>query len=60
MKIKNALDGVHGLFVGRDEQRGVAREENQHGDQDGDAQAALHDFGFLILPINNRTEATKP
>ena len=31
MEIKDALDGVHRLFIGRDEKSGVAREENQQG-----------------------------
>ena len=50
VEIKNALDGVHGLFVRRDEQRRIAREENQRGDEHGDCKRAFIGFGFLLIP----------
>ena len=36
VEIEYALDGVHGRFVRRDEQRGVACAEDQQGDERGD------------------------
>ena len=41
VEVKDALDFMHGGFVGRNEERGVAGEENQGGGEDGDVRRDL-------------------
>src|SRR4029077_4081633 len=42
VEIENALDSVHGPFIRCNEERGIARAENQGGDGEYQCDAALH------------------
>ena len=50
VEIENALDGVHGGFIGRDEKRGIACAEDQQGDERCDCDACLHSCGLYLDP----------
>src|SRR5215469_4828730 len=49
VEIKNALDGVHGGFVGRDEKDGVAREKEQGGKDESCDSATFHEFAMFVF-----------